>query len=73
MKKLHLYNMGVSDAGLGKIAEMCPNLEYVNINSCLKITNAGAASLAQHCPRIHTLHLKGTRVGWLARFTAIFE
>ena len=59
LHKLDLSSTKVSDTGLAKLAEGCPSLEYVNLNSCINITDRGAASLAQ---RLQFLFLGSTQI-----------
>jgi hypothetical protein len=62
LKKLDLHGLAISEAGLRKLAESVPTLEDVGIDGCRQITDLTAATLAQHCPGLHTLHLSGTKV-----------
>ena len=62
LKKISLYRLEISDSGLLKIAQGCPWLEDVDLERCSSITDVGATSLAQLCPRLHTLSLEGTHV-----------
>jgi hypothetical protein len=62
MKQIGLRGLKIRDAGLAKFAELCPGLTDVDITYCRKITDKSAASLARHCPRLHTLELRDTQV-----------
>ena len=62
LKKNFLIGLAISDMGLRKIAEGCSRLEEVHLRDCRNISNVGAWSLAQHCPRLHSLSLTRTQV-----------
>ncbi|XP_021758929.1 uncharacterized protein LOC110723844 [Chenopodium quinoa] len=49
----------VSDFGLAKVAEMCPNLRAVNISQCSRITPNGVSQLVKHCQSLEILRCGG--------------
>ncbi|XP_021755749.1 uncharacterized protein LOC110720953 isoform X2 [Chenopodium quinoa] len=49
----------VSDFGLAKVAEMCPNLRAVNISQCSRITPNGVSQLVEHCQSLEILRCGG--------------
>ncbi|KAK8115708.1 hypothetical protein PG984_012210 [Apiospora sp. TS-2023a] len=53
------YGAGLSDNALTKLAEACPSLQNVGLESCTFITDQGLTSLLQHCPGMRTVSVTG--------------
>ena len=47
----------ITDGGLMKLAEGCPQLESISLAFCRTITGLGISHMAQHCPRLVSLNL----------------
>jgi hypothetical protein len=62
MMEIVLNRTAITDSGLARLAEGCLKLESVCLHECDQITDVGVASLALHCPLIHTLDLSFTQV-----------
>lgn len=57
---LDISGSDVSDLGLTKVAEMCPNLRAVDISRCDKITVFGVSALIRHCRSLEILRFGGS-------------
>ncbi|XP_020244232.1 uncharacterized protein LOC109822444 [Asparagus officinalis] len=57
---LDISGSDVSDSGLSKVAEMCINLQAVDISRCDKITVHGVSALINNCRSLEILRLGGS-------------
>lgn len=56
LKELDLTGVEtISDDGVCKIADGCPNLVYVSLQDCSTITSIGAYTLVVQCPLLEQL------------------
>ena len=56
------YSKMQSNEGLAEVLARVPRLEELDLHFCHKISDAGALSIVQFCPNLHTLILDETRV-----------
>ena len=45
--------------GVVRLAESCPELQYLCVSNCVQLTDAALLALAAHCPRLATLESAG--------------
>ncbi|KAJ3085196.1 SCF ubiquitin ligase complex subunit [Quaeritorhiza haematococci] len=57
LKQLNLRNTPITDELLRYIAERCVELEFLTLESCPKITDAGTVAVARHCSKLKRLDL----------------
>jgi hypothetical protein len=63
LKDIGQIPASIADEDLGRLAAACPRLEIVVLEYYgNKITDAGVALLALHCPLIHTVTLSGSLI-----------
>lgn len=58
--KLHtvdISNTLISDLAVRAVAEYCPLLVDLNLDSCEELTDTSIHSIAQHCTQLQTLHI----------------
>lgn len=54
-------NGKLTDECLKKIGRMCPNLQYLDVSDCLKITGDSISGVLKSCPEICYLKISGLR------------
>ncbi|KAL3738629.1 hypothetical protein ACJRO7_020067 [Eucalyptus globulus] len=54
-------NGELTDECLKKIGRMCPNLQYLDVSDCLKITGDGILGVLKSCPEICYLKISGLK------------
>ncbi len=54
--------LGVSDVSLAALANACPRLTSLNVESCSRVTDAGVAALARGCRSLRNVSLVRCRV-----------
>ncbi|XP_070026612.1 uncharacterized protein [Nicotiana sylvestris] len=52
------YNWYLDDGTLTKVALMCPNMEILDVSTCLSLTEAGIASVLEVCNQIRNLQFE---------------
>ena len=52
----------LSDAAILEMATYKPNIKYLDINGCKKITDNSLRSIANFCSKLEILNLKGTNI-----------
>jgi hypothetical protein len=57
LKQVAVSNTEISDAIIGYICRHCDNLEYILLDGCFRLTDAGVNSIAMHCPNLAMLNL----------------
>ena len=65
IKELELSNSNITDEGIKKIVEYCPQLKTLNIWGCKNITDNSLIHL-RDLWQLEKLHLSGTKVTWQA-------
>ena len=65
IKELELSNSNITDKGIKKIVEYCPQLKRLNIWGCKNITDNSLIHL-RDLWQLEKLHLSGTKVTWQA-------
>ena len=65
IKELELSNSNITDEGIKKIVEYCPQLKRLNIWGCKNITDNSLIYL-RDLWQLEKLHLSGTKVTWQA-------
>ena len=65
IKELELSNSNITDEGIKKIVEYCPQLKRLNIWGCKNITDNSLIHL-RDLWQLEKLHLSGTKVTWQA-------
>lgn len=65
IKELELSNSNITDEGIKKIVEYCPQLKTLNIWGCKNITDNSLIYL-RDLWQLEKLHLSGTKVTWQA-------
>lgn len=55
------YNGKLTDECLKKIGRMCPNLQYLDVSDCFKITGDGISGVLESCPEICYLKISGLK------------
>ena len=65
IKELELSNSNITDEGIKKIVEYCPQLKTLNIWGCKNITDNSLIHL-RDLWQLEKLHLFGTKVTWQA-------
>ena len=65
IKQLELSNSNITDEGIKKIVEYCPQLKTLNIWGCKNITDNSLIHL-RDLWQLEKLHLSGTKVTWQA-------
>ena len=65
IKQLELSNSNITDEGIKKIVEYCPQLKTLNIWGCKNITDNSLIYL-RDLWQLEKLHLSGTKVTWQA-------
>ena len=58
LTSIDLTASSVTDEGLKVLAQSCPQLRQVKLNSCRDVTGEGVAELLTYCPEIRELHLR---------------
>ncbi|KAI6706757.1 hypothetical protein NL676_009719 [Syzygium grande] len=54
-------NVNLTDECLKKIGRICPNLRYLDVGDCLKITGDGISGVLKSCPEIKYLMIRGLK------------
>mmetsp|Transcript_9409 Transcript_9409/g.9211 ORF Transcript_9409/g.9211 Transcript_9409/m.9211 type:complete len:114 (-) Transcript_9409:13-354(-) len=49
----------LTDTGIVKLLQKCPNLHTLELYDCHDITDTSIVKIAECCPTIHTLDLRG--------------
>ena len=58
LKSLNLHFCGkVTDAGISKIGEGCPELRSLDLLGCHKVTGDGISKIGEGCPQLRSLNL----------------
>ena len=65
IKELELSNSKITDNGIKKIVEFCPQLKALNIWGCTNVTDKSLIHL-RGLWKLENLHLSGTKVTWQA-------
>lgn len=65
IKELELSNSNITDEGIKKIVEYCPQLKRLNVWGCKNITDNSLIYL-RDLWQLEKLHLSGTKVTWQA-------
>ena len=65
IKELELSNSNITDNGIKKIVEFCPQLKRLNIWGCSNVTDKSLIHL-RGLWKLEKLHLSGTKVTWQA-------
>ena len=65
IKELELSNSNITDNGIKKIVEFCPQLKRLNIWGCTNVTDKSLIHL-RGLWKLEKLHLSGTKVTWQA-------
>ena len=65
IKELELSNSNITDNGIKKIVEFCPQLKALNIWGCTNVTDKSLIHL-RGLWKLEKLHLSGTKVTWQA-------
>ena len=65
IKELELSNSNITDNGIKKIVEFCPQLKRLNVWGCTNITDKSLIYL-RDLWKLEKLHLSGTKVTWQA-------
>ena len=65
IKELELSNSKITDNGIKKIVEFCPQLKRLNVWGCTNITDKSLIYL-RDLWKLEKLHLSGTKVTWQA-------
>jgi F-box/leucine-rich repeat protein 2/20 len=55
-------NIHFSDTGVQTLTALCPELQEIRLDWCVKLTDAALTSIAANCPRLRHLHLCGCAV-----------
>ena len=58
LKSLCLMNTRMTDSGISKIGEGCPNLQSLDLSSCSQVTDVGILKIGEGCPQLQSLNLK---------------
>ena len=48
-----------NDSSIIEVARNCTNLEYLNLNSCIKVTDNAIIEIGLHCKNLQYINLKG--------------
>ncbi|TMW55704.1 hypothetical protein Poli38472_010586 [Pythium oligandrum] len=59
--KLNFCSTNICDAGVSMIAVSCPNLQYINLSKCQRVTDVAVEALAWCCHRLQALIFSGTK------------
>ncbi|XP_058215131.1 uncharacterized protein LOC131326378 [Rhododendron vialii] len=52
-------NMWLTDTTLENFGQVCPNLQFLSINGCPRLTNLGIGEVLKRCPAITQLNIDG--------------
>ena len=52
------FCLKVTDVGITKIGEGCPQLKSLYLDSCWKVTDVGITKIAEGCSKLHSLDLE---------------
>ncbi|KAI8570337.1 hypothetical protein RHMOL_Rhmol01G0026800 [Rhododendron molle] len=50
-------NMWVNDTMLDNFGQVCPNLQFLGVSECLRLTNLGIGEVLRGCPEIRQLNI----------------
>ncbi|PRP77402.1 f-box/LRR-repeat protein 20-like isoform 2 [Planoprotostelium fungivorum] len=62
IERIHLTSNPITDAGIKRLCEKSPKLKYMNVRSCMMLTNATVGHVRRFCPDIQTVDAKGTQI-----------
>ena len=57
LKSLCLKRTKITDVGISKIGEGCPQLQELNLIFCSQVTDVGITKIGEGCPQLQTLNL----------------
>ncbi|KAF7153231.1 hypothetical protein RHSIM_Rhsim01G0030800 [Rhododendron simsii] len=52
-------NMWLTDTTLENYGQVCPNLQFLSVNGCLRLTDLGIGEVLKRCPAITQLNIDG--------------
>ncbi|XP_058215097.1 F-box/LRR-repeat protein 4-like [Rhododendron vialii] len=55
-------NMLLNDTALENFGQVCPNLRFLCVHKCLRLTNVGIGEILRRCPKITQLNINGLQV-----------
>ncbi|KAF7152693.1 hypothetical protein RHSIM_Rhsim01G0031000 [Rhododendron simsii] len=55
-------NMLLNDTALENFGQVCPNLRFLCVRKCLRLTNVGIGEILRRCPKITQLNINGLQV-----------
>ena len=53
------FLMKITNVGITKIGEGCPQLQLLNLTYCVKVTDVGITKIGEGCPQLQSLNLYG--------------
>ena len=51
------FPMKITDSGISKIGEGCPQLQSLNLYCCTEVTDVGITKIGEGCPQLQSLNL----------------
>ena len=51
------FPMKITDSGISKIGEGCPQLQSLNLDYCSQVTDVGITKIGEGCPQLQKLNL----------------
>ena len=51
------FRRKITDSGISKIGEGCPQLQSLNLNFCSQVTDVGITKIVEGCPQLQSLNL----------------
>ncbi|KAF7154404.1 hypothetical protein RHSIM_Rhsim01G0032900 [Rhododendron simsii] len=55
-------NMWLTDTTLENFGQVCPNLQFLDVSSCMRPTNSGIREILRRCPAIRQLNIHGLNI-----------
>ncbi|XP_058215240.1 uncharacterized protein LOC131326463 [Rhododendron vialii] len=55
-------NMWLTDMTLKNFGQVCPNLQFLDVSACMRLTNFGIGKVLRRCPAITQLNIHGLNI-----------
>jgi len=62
LERINMAHTNISDAGVKVLVSRCPNLKYVNLSGCPRVTDYSLSLIAQHCKGLEELKVAECKI-----------
>ncbi len=57
LKSLNVARRKILDKGMKEIVQACPGLEYINMETCMRISNGSLIYIGKNCPNLRSINI----------------